>query len=212
MQPGLSSKEYYKDPKIVDKYAQTISEVLESLLEESKEMPTASELTARNVLANSAKMVQKLVAFESRLAGATPDTEDAEDVTKYYNPKSMAEVNELLPELSIPAIVTEFGPSGCEPSRLIVGSPKYLKTLSETLRNTSSEVIRTYLVWKTVQSYAYEVEDDAVKPLKKFNNQLQGKDPNAVEERWRTCIKNADRSLGKTSQKNRASSLTRICI
>lgn len=59
------------------------------------------------------------------------------------------------------------------------------------------ETLQAYLVWKTVQAYAHSIEDDALKPLHRFNNGLQGKEPDATEERWRFCIKMADDGLGK---------------
>lgn len=59
------------------------------------------------------------------------------------------------------------------------------------------ETLQAYFVWKTVQAYAHSIEDDALKPLRRFNNGLQGKEPDATEERWRFCIKVADDGLGK---------------
>lgn len=47
-----------------------------------------------------------------------------------------------------------------------------------------------------MQVYAKRVQDDALKPLLRFNNQLQGKEPDATEERWRTCVKSVDNGLG----------------
>ena len=75
-------------------------------------------------------------------------------------------------------------------------SPYYLQALADILSETSAETLLAYFVWKTVQSYAYKIEHDAVSPLKRFNNKLQGKDPDATEERWRTCVKTIDDGLG----------------
>lgn len=61
------------------------------------------------------------------------------------------------------------------------------------------ETLQAYFVWKTVQAYAQSIEDDSLKPLRRFNNGLQGKEPDATEERWRFCIKVADDGLGKCS-------------
>ena len=141
-------------------------------------------------------MVEEIVLLESKLAQATPDEEDAEDVTKYYNPMDLDQIKALLPQLSVKYLISTLAPTDFKPDKLIVESPSYLKALSEILRETSAEALQAYFVWKTVQAYAYRVEDDALKPLKSFNNELQGKDPDASEERWRTCIKIADNGLG----------------
>ena len=190
-QPGLPSKEYYKDPELVAKYGKTIGQVLEALLAEAGSYSMRDRFSVQN-----AELVENLVVFESKLAKATPDTEDAEDVTRYYNPLSLDDTKALLPQLSIKSLISSLAPSGYSPSKLIVGSPSYLQTVSKLLEETSAETLQAYFVWKTVQAYAYEVDDDALKPLKRFDNELQGKDPDASEERWRTCIKFVDRGLG----------------
>lgn len=141
-------------------------------------------------------LVKSIVAFESSLALITPNSEDIDDVTKYYNPRSLEEADSLVPQLSIHNIVSSLSPEGYTPAKVIVGSPTYLTTLSKILQDTTKETLKAYLVWKTVQAYVYAVEDEALKPLLRFNNQLQGKDPDAVEERWRTCVKVVDDGLG----------------
>lgn len=191
--PGLPSKEYYQNEEIVADYSQTIGQVLEALLYEAQP-EIMSEKNASSLI--SADLVKAIVKFESKLAQATPNTEDAEDVTKYYNPRSLEEVDALVPQLSILSIISDLAPQNYSPGQIIVGSPDYLKTLSTELQNTSVETLQAYFVWKTVQAYAYEVEDDALKPLLRFNNQLQGKDPDAKEERWRTCVSVVDNGLG----------------
>ena len=90
-----------------------------------------------------------------------------------------------------------LAPAGYNTDRIIVGSPSYLKAVASTLKNTSPETLQAYFVWKTVQQYAYKIEDDALKPLLRFNNELQGKDPDAAEERWRTCVNVVDNGLSK---------------
>ena len=193
----MPSKEYYKDPKLVAEYAQVIGEVLEALLHESQRPnATAESFSAGRVIARSAELVKQLVTFESKLAKLTPDAEDAGDVTKYYNPRTPEETRKLLPQLSISSIISQFAPSSCKPNKLIIGSPSYLEGVSSILKTTSTEALQAYLIWKAVQAYTTKIEDDALNPLKRFNNELQGKDPDATEERWRTCIKVVDSGLG----------------
>ena len=195
-QPGLPSKEYYKDPMLVVKYAKTIGQVLEALLQEAGPHSDFLESMRSHISTKNAELVEDLVVFESKLAKATPATEEAEDVTKYYNPLNLDETTALMPQLSIQYLISTLATSDYQPDKLIVGSPSYLKTVSKVLQDTSVETLQAYFVWKAVQAYAYKIEDDALKPLIRFNNELQGKDPDASEERWRTCIKFADHGLG----------------
>lgn len=195
-QPGLPSKEYYKDPELVARYAKVIGQVLEALLHQARPNATLNAFPGDHLAAENAKLVESLVLFESKLAKATPNTEDAGDVTKIYNPMTLEETRALIPQLSVQYLISYLAPADFNPTKLIVGSPSYLKTVSAILRDTSVETLQAYLVWKTVQTYAYKVEDDALKPLVRFNNELQGKDPDTSEERWRTCIRVADNGLG----------------
>lgn len=136
------------------------------------------------------------MTFEAKLADATPDTQTQEDVTKYYNPLTVEETHVLLPEISFADIIASLAPSDYKDDRLIVGSPSYMKSLSDILSETSRETVQLFFKWKLIQNYAYKIEDPKVKPILEFNNRLAGKEPQAVEERWRKCIKALDRGLG----------------
>lgn len=195
-QPGLPSKEYYKDVHTVVEYGKMMGQVLEALLLQAGPHSTVIHSLRDRFSTDSAALVENIVLLESKLAKATPDAQDADDATKYYNPRSLDETRALIPQLSVNFVLERLAPSGYSPAKLIVGSPSYLEKLSSVLQETSAETLQAYFVWKTVQTYAYRIEDDAVKPLKRFNNELQGKDPDSSEERWRTCIKFTDRGLG----------------
>lgn len=103
--PGLPSKEYYNDSETIVSYSKTIALVLEALLLESKPKLTQHNAIGGRLAANSESLVQDLVTFETKLAAATPPTEEAEDVTRYYNPRTLEETRLLLPQLSISSII-----------------------------------------------------------------------------------------------------------
>ena len=178
------------------RYAKTIGQVLEALLAEAKADSIPLKGLWTRIATRSAELVEGIVSLESKLAQATPDEEDAQDITKYYNPMNLDQIKSLLPQLSVQYLISTLAPADFKPKKIIIGSPSYLKALSGVLQETSVESLQAYFVWRTVQAYAYKVEDDALKPLKRFNNELLGKDPDASEERWRTCINVADNGLG----------------
>lgn len=194
--PGLPSKEYYEDQVLLKNYAETIGQVLESLLREARP-PTELVSDTSMIFECSQELVDAVVELEKTLAQASPDEADAEDVTKYYNPRSLNEIESLLPQVSLPYLLSILAPTGFVPGKIIVGSPSYLEALSQQLEMASYETLRAYLVWKTVQAYVDEAEDEALVPLKRFNNKLRGKDPDVSEDRWRTCVRGVDRGLGK---------------
>ncbi|KAH0348155.1 peptidase family M13, partial [Aureobasidium melanogenum] len=192
---GLPSKQYYERAEIITSYKDTIGTVLEALLKEAKPGALSFMSDEGNDPSTLSKdLVDSLVAFEKSMANAAPDPEDAADVTKYYNPRTLKETEAYNSEISITHILNTFAP-GYKPSKIIVGSPSYLKDLSKILKSSSRKTIKTYLVWKVVQSWAGAVEDPAVQPLLRFRNKLQGKAPDVKQERWRTCVSSVGSDL-----------------
>jgi endothelin-converting enzyme len=195
---GLPSKQYYERAEIVASYKETIGTVLEALLKEANPGTFAFMFEGDNQSSPLSKdLVDSLVAFEKSLANAAPDPEDASDVTKYYNPRTLKEAEAYNSEISLKHILDIFA-SDYTPSKIIVGSPEYLKKLSKILKSSSRNTIKTYLVWKVVQSWGGAVEDPAVQPLLRFRNKLQGKAPDVKQERWRTCVSTVGNDLGKS--------------
>ncbi|KAJ5174455.1 uncharacterized protein N7482_000332 [Penicillium canariense] len=174
---GLPAREYYNDTETLADYSRVLKETLQEF-------------------GGNAKIAEDIVALETKLAQVTPDTATQEDVTKYYNPHSIKETESLVPEISFADIITELAPHDYKGNRLIVGSPSYMKDLSDILNDASRETVSFFLQWKLIQAYSASIEDDKITPLRQFNNKLQGKDPQATEERWRKCLRRLDEGLG----------------
>ncbi|KAJ4350539.1 hypothetical protein N0V95_004645 [Ascochyta clinopodiicola] len=176
---GLPSKERYEDEKLVEKYRAVTVEVLRALYPDAKE-----------------DSFSKIIDFEKKLAAASPSTEEREDVTKYYNPMSLDDANNLAPEIDLKGLLHELVPKHVGADRVIVMAPDYQKKLSSILSETDSEVVMNYLVWKATQSFSEYIDAEAVKPYKRFVNELAGKDPDSTPERWRKCVGQVDDGVG----------------
>ena len=197
---GLPSKQYYNSSDVVTSYKDTISSVFEALLEEaSPDTAMLSIFRSKATLTTLNKtIVDDLVEFESQLAAASPDPEDLSDITKVYNPHTLDEAEAYNPAISIKSIIKEFA-EGYKPSKIIVASSEYLEASYDIITSQKRETIQSYLVWKVVQAYGSAVEGDALTPLRRFNNKLQGKEPDVRPERWRTCVSVVDSDLRKWS-------------
>ncbi|KAF4982532.1 hypothetical protein F66182_17106, partial [Fusarium sp. NRRL 66182] len=184
---GLPSREYYNDTKVVDDYRSLASKLFGNFnLHHGK----SSELRS------SLQLAKNVVLFEKKLADATPDTQTQEDVTQYYNPKSLEEAGSLVPEISFNHILTELSPKDVKTDRLIIGSPSYLKEVSEIIKDTPREIILAFFKFKAIQRFYSDIEDPKVTPLREFNNRLAGKEPQATQDRWRKCIDDLDSGVG----------------
>lgn len=173
---GLPSKERYEDDKLVEKYRGVAVEVLGNIFPDQNKDNFA-----------------KVIDLEKLLAAASPSTEEREDVTvsskawqrssicllthqqKYYNPMLIDEASALAPEIELTALIHELSPEGFIVERVIVTAPKYMSELSTILSGTDKEVIQNYFLWKAIQSFSSYVDADAVKPYRRFVNELAGK-------------------------------------
>ncbi|OJI99980.1 hypothetical protein ASPVEDRAFT_39363 [Aspergillus versicolor CBS 583.65] len=177
---GLPAREYYNDTQTVSDYTTVVEKVLGAFVKHKKKSHLSKDV----------------VEFESKLANVTPTTQSQEDITQYYNPRSIEETKLLLPQILLSDIISDLSPSDYETDRLIVGSPSYMESLSKILNETPREVIQHFFKWKIIQNYADYIESDELEPLLEFNNVLVGKDPKAKKDRWRKCIGELDYSLG----------------
>lgn len=201
---GLPSKQYYNRTDIVTSYKDTIGTVLEGLMEEAHRHQTEAPSPESDILSGlsapgtpgslNKQIIDELVEFEAAMSNAAPDPEDLSDITKVYNPRSLKEADSYNPDISVKTIIDRLT-DGYEPSKIIVASPRYLKSLADILVSQKRDTIRAYLVWKLVQSYGPMVESDTVEPLRRFDNKLQGKAPDVKPERWRTCVGVVDSDL-----------------
>lgn len=201
---GLPSKEYYNNEKVVNDYTRAIAQVIPSFLSELHNSTKRSRgsngrgLHRENiaVLDRATDLARDVVSLEKKLAAASPDNEDRDDVTKYYNPMSLEEADKLTPQIHLSKIIHGLAPADVQLDRLIVASPHYMHTLSDILDTTPKETLQAYLIWKLIQTFYSEIEADELKPYRRFINELQGKDPDSEPERWRTCVSHVDDGLG----------------
>lgn len=190
---GLPSKEYYKNKKLLAEYQAVLLLVLPRFFAPQH---NDSFVPGHGARLSQVDLISGLIAFETKLAEAKPDEEDLEDIIKAYNPKTTCELEQLIPQISFDKIIRELATPGYTAKYVIVSSPSYVQNISGIVEDTPTEIVQAYLVWKTIQTYASKVEDPVIEPLRRFWNELEGKEPDAREERWRTCIQSCDSTLG----------------
>lgn len=204
---GLPSKEYYEDETIVRDYQNMTATVLGQFFDKLPGNTTFNQYSGSKMSLNKLKysitpqtdmedLVQGVVDFEVKLAAATPATQNMQVVTQYYNPMTIAEVEALLPQVSLNYLISQLASREYSPKKIIVASPSYMTTLADLLSSTKKETLQAFLVWRTIQRYEGRVADPSLQPLRTFNSQLRGLDPSATGERWRTCVNAVRSDLG----------------
>jgi endothelin-converting enzyme len=179
---GLDAKEYYSDKGAIANYTTAIIGMFDNLYGEDKHE-------------SNQKTADAIVALEKALSDASPDASQASDVEYYYNPTPIAEADAMLPDISFSRLIKAFAPSNYTIGDVIVYTPDYFPKVSSILKNTTSETIDAYLEWVLIQTWATRLSDDISAPYRRLQNELQGKDPEALAERWRVCFAEVDTNL-----------------
>lgn len=181
---GLPSKDYYADEDTVTQYQDAMRQVLAAVHPNKKARSAADKYAAA------------VVEFEATIAAMAPDNEDLQDITKTYNPMSVADTAKLAPQLGLEEVLKALVPSNYTLDTMITAFPGYLTNLSDYLSTAPKDTIQTFLYWKAIQNVASYIEADELKPLKAFNNILSGREPDATSERYKICISHVDNGLG----------------
>jgi endothelin-converting enzyme len=180
----LPSPEYYQNKKIVGQYVDTMGKVLGSFLPRNASRKTAS------------KLAQAVVDFETKIAAATPPTEDQQDVTKYYNIAKVSELGKIAPALGLDYVIKKLVPQDYSVDTLLLAFPEFTANVSRLVAQTPKSTVQSYLIWNTVNTYASYVKGPEVEPVSQFSNTLAGRDPDTKPERWKTCLAFTDNTVG----------------
>jgi endothelin-converting enzyme len=82
------------------------------------------------------------------------------------------------------------------PKAVLLTSPTYLEAVNRLLESTSKEIIQAYLLWTTMRRFLGHTSANVRKPWEDFSQILAGIDPNVRKERWKTCVREMDNTLG----------------
>lgn len=175
---GLRSKEEYQDKDVVKQYTKTIAEML--------------KLLSDGRIESYESVASGVVELEKRLSTITPSEEEANDPLHYYNPRTIVELQAMTPSVNFITLLDHFSPT-YTPQRAIVMSPHYMSSVNEIIDATSREVIQGYLSWKAIYALSGRLDSQAVEPITKFKDFLQG--TSAQPERWRTCVRIMDSDM-----------------
>ncbi|KAF1959992.1 peptidase family M13 [Byssothecium circinans] len=179
---GLDAKEYYTDDEAIANYTAAITGMFDILYGQENHDAHVS-------------LTSKIVTLEKALSAASPDSVDAGNVEYYYNPMTIAQADALIPEVSFARYVKAFAPSNYTVQNVIVLAPEYFPQVSNILKNTTTDAVNGYLEWVLIQRWATRLSDKVNGPYRRLQNELSGRAPEAVGERWRTCFRDVDTNL-----------------
>ena len=145
---GLPDRDYYvaddadsKEKR--EKYKQHITRMLQYIDYSEEEAADAAE---------------RILAFETSLAEPRLDKVERRDARKTYNPKTVAELQNMVPAFDWNTYFEEIGAKNLD--TIIVSQPDYMKSLQDVIAKNSVEDWKDYLKWSIFNDAAGTLSTD----------------------------------------------------
>ncbi|WP_055436400.1 M13 family metallopeptidase [Lacinutrix algicola] len=126
--------------------------------------------------AEAKAQAERILAFETRIAEAKMDKVERRDARKRYNPRSIADLQKMVPAVNWKNYFDGIGAT--ELDTVIVGDLGYFNRLQEILAEGNVEDWKTYLRWSTFNSAAGSLSTE----LDKANWEFYGKTLNGAKK------------------------------
>lgn len=144
--------------------------------------------------ASAAEAADLILELETELAKASRARVDLRDGEKNYHKKTLAELQELTPQLPWKAYFDELGATGLE--TVIVGQPEFFQAFNRLVETQPGEAWAGYLRWHVLRStaslLAAPIEDEN---FRFYGTTLRGQPQN--EPRWKRAAGVIDGSIGE---------------
>jgi endothelin-converting enzyme len=112
-----------------------------------------------------------------------------------YHPVAVSNLTKTLSYVDFEAIVENLTQKPL-PKAILLTSPSYLEAVNALLKRTPKETIQAYLLWVTIRTFISHTDSKTRKSYEDFSKTLAGIDPNVKKERWKTCVREMDETLG----------------
>ena len=143
-----------------------------------------------DVAAAEAKTV---LAVETGLAKAAMDRTERRDPKKRDHPMQVTEIAAAAPSFEL---VQYFADNGSPKfTSLNVGNPDFFKAVNEQLKTIPLDDWKTYLRWRTLDTYAPTLSKAFVDEDFEFGRKYMA-GQKEIEPRWKRCVRSTDRNLG----------------
>jgi putative endopeptidase len=135
-----------------------------------------------------------ILAFETKLAESSRKLEDLRDDYKNYNKMATKDVtNKLTPSIDWSLVCTTLGCANVD--SVIVGQPEYFSALEKNLKATPVDVLKAYLQYHLVSSYAsYMSKEIDNADFNFYGKMLQGAEEQ--RERWKRVLDSEEQAMG----------------
>ncbi|MGK7395919.1 MAG: M13 family metallopeptidase [Candidatus Cyclobacteriaceae bacterium M3_2C_046] len=142
----------------------------------------------------AAELAQEIFQLEARMAQAMLTKEDRRNPLLMNNPRSVAELNEIVPAIDWRGYFTGIG--AAQVDTVIVTDINYVKSLASLLKEENLPVIKDYLKWTLLNASASYLTTDLDQANFEFYGKVLRGTP-AQRERWERVLDQANWSIGE---------------
>ncbi|HLS84464.1 MAG TPA: M13-type metalloendopeptidase [Arenimonas sp.] len=180
---GLPDRDYYFD----DKHA----EIRKAYVEHIGNVLVLSGIEE----AQAREMADTVMAFETRLAKVSLSSEEiSRDVSKYYNPVSVAQADELTPNFPWSAFFESQGIDA--PEMFSLAMPDFHAELSRMIADEPVSTWQAYLRYQTVDGAApYLADAFAEENFNFYGKTLRGQEE--MQPRWKRVLNTINAQMGE---------------
>ncbi len=181
---GLPSEAYYRDPKYAD--------ILAAYPEHIAKM---FALVGGGTAADYMQTAQRIVALESKLAGAHWDAVKNRDIDLTYNLRAFADLAHEAPGFDWDGWLAAYGVAPEQVTEILVMQPDYLTFFAATWASEPLQDWKDWARWKLIHDRNFLLTDDLVAENFAFYSQkLTG--AQAPVERWQAALNIVEDTLG----------------
>ncbi|KAF9933263.1 hypothetical protein FBU30_006031 [Linnemannia zychae] len=212
-------KEDMKDPEKVKKYEEGIARVFNLVYSDNDTLAFREPpITYGEVDRKWKDLAKDLVEFEKQLSAVGVDLIDRYNPLKNNNPRTVAQLSQLVPEIDWPTLISGILPSGVKNTRWIsVECLSYLSGLGSILSKTKAETLRHYFTWVVISrspqlmegaglnrtihlDYNFFISNNhstmTIYPDSRREKRYNRNKPDFQLERWKTCVSQVNEHLG----------------
>ena len=179
----LPDRDYYiKDDAKSVETRQKYQEHVQKMFELAGDKPEDAAAEAKTVL-----------AVETGLAKVAMDRTERRDPKKRDHMMQTTEIVAVAPNFELTQYFADNGSPKF--TSLNVGNPDFFKAVNEQLNAVALDDWKTYLRWRTLDSYAPVLTQVFVDEDFEFNRKYMA-GQKEIEPRWKRCVRSTDRNLG----------------
>lgn len=180
----LGDRDYYLSN---DKENVKIREAYKKLIEKDMQLAGFSKKDARRIVKNVMKV-------ETALADSTWTREESRNILAMYNPRSLAQLKEMYPNINWDRFFTETMEIDA-PESVIVTEINTVKQADNLMASLTDREKKDYYLWHYVNQAAGALSDDFTDAAFEFSKVMSGVE--TQQPRWKRALRVVEGSMGE---------------